>query len=700
MLSIACSTPGWPRPEPAAPAGRQGGGSTVGRRSTEAARLARELELDGAFRMELRNEAIACLALADVQLVKEWEGWPSGSSGHPAFDADVEHYARSDSKGNISIRQVADDRELVLLPGEVHAGGRPGAATLRFSPQGDLLAVRYWSPWRGQTTNFRLWDWQRCATVFQPSSAVSHVEFSPDGSLLALGQDNNTVLYDVPTAQEVKRLDWGFHPGQVAFDASGARLAACNERGELQVRDVATGEVLDKLSHPTSVYAVAWHPDGIHVAVAGNDFNLYLWDTISRRQHAVLQGHGSDGIGLAFSQDGGLLLSHGWDGTSRLWDFWTGRQLLSLPGSYSQFSRDGQRLAIRRGSKLGIWEVTPGREYRTLPKRRAADNQTQLQIGYGDVSPDGRWLAAAVSDGVRLWDLALNEEHVLPLGVAGVTFHPSGQELFTSGGGLYRWPLQAESGVLRLGPPCKLPIAGGTGRAALDREGAILAAVSAAGASRIDLEKSPPVAVHLNHRNANDVTTSPDGRWVATGVHHGSGVKVWEAHSGKLVRHLLPTEEITKVAFSPDGRWLVTGTAAEFSFWEVGSWELSRTIPAEGGVDVPSSIVFARRGKLLAIALSHTVVQLLEAETGRRLARLQAADDDLVQLIGFSPDGSQLFVSSQSKFVHVWDLRLIRERLSELGLDWDLPPYPPPAPLGDGKRMKVEIDLGELALKR
>jgi hypothetical protein len=29
------------------------------------------------------------------------------------------------------------------------------------------------------------------------------------------------------------------------------------------------------------------------------------------------------------------------------------------------------------------------------------------------------------------------------------------------------------------------------------------------------------------------------------------------------------------------------------------------------------------------------------------------------------------------KALYVWDLRLIREGLKELGLDWDEPPYPP-----------------------
>jgi hypothetical protein len=44
----------------------------------------------------------------------------------------------------------------------------------------------------------------------------------------------------------------------------------------------------------------------------------------------------------------------------------------------------------------------------------------------------------------------------------------------------------------------------------------------------------------------------------------------------------------------------------------------------------------------------------------------------------------------------LWDLRLVRERLVGLGLDWDRPPLPVPDPAGAGawsRRVQVEQDL-------
>ena len=33
--------------------------------------------------------------------------------------------------------------------------------------------------------------------------------------------------------------------------------------------------------------------------------------------------------------------------------------------------------------------------------------------------------------------------------------------------------------------------------------------------------------------------------------------------------------------------------------------------------------------------------------------------------------------SNDSQSIHVWDLRMIREKLAKMGLDWDLPEYGP-----------------------
>jgi len=62
----------------------------------------------------------------------------------------------------------------------------------------------------------------------------------------------------------------------------------------------------------------------------------------------------------------------------------------------------------------------------------------------------------------------------------------------------------------------------------------------------------------------------------------------------------------------------------------------------------------------------------------------------------FNADGSQLAVACQ-QIIQIWDLRWIREQLSHLGLDWDLPPYPGNNEGSPRVPLAVKVDMGHLA---
>ena len=133
----------------------------------------------------------------------------------------------------------------------------------------------------------------------------------------------------------------------------------------------------------------------------------------------------------------------------------------------------------------------------------------------------------------------------------------------------------------------------------------------------------------------------------------------------------------------------VTGTSNAFTVWATGSWKLHRHIATD---DQNAGCAFSSDSKLLAITLSASVVQLLDPATGRSFAKLTAPDPDRQSLVSFSPDNTQLVMSTGAAPVRVWDLRRIREQLQEIGLDWDLPPYPPAPPPGDIMPVNV-VDL-------
>src|SRR5262249_3784917 len=64
---------------------------------------------------ELRNEAIACMALADLRPVRRLATMAHEDDGF-AVDAALERYALGGGDGSVSVRRVADGQELFRLP--------------------------------------------------------------------------------------------------------------------------------------------------------------------------------------------------------------------------------------------------------------------------------------------------------------------------------------------------------------------------------------------------------------------------------------------------------------------------------------------------------------------------------------------------------------------------------------------------------
>jgi hypothetical protein len=149
-----------------------------------------------------------------------------------------------------------------------------------------------------------------------------------------------------------------------------------------------------------------------------------------------------------------------------------------------------------------------------------------------------------------------------------------------------------------------------------------------------------------------------------------------------------------EVAFSPDGRWLVTASGQGCTFWEVGTWEPGLQIPCRG-----ECLAFAPDGSLLAVCDSPYVVKLFDPTDGRQFAALEAPNLHPILHLCFSPDGSQLAAACETHVVQVWDLRRIRRQLAAMGLDWELPPYPPAPATETRPPLQVRVLVGDLALR-
>jgi WD40 repeat protein len=316
----------------------------------------------------------------------------------------------------------------------------------------------------------------------------------------------------------------------------------------------------------------------------------------------------------------------------------------------------------------------------------------------GDFSRDGRLLATAGDDGVRIWDAAAAKElTLLPLTECrAAIFCPDANRLVTcSRLGLYHWPMQRseEGGELEIGPPERIDAGVTTPvQCTLSADGHTLAVIESSPPRTvmIDLERMRPSVV------LDGVTAfiSADGRWAVSSTWPVSDVKLWDARTGQLLR-VLPQQK-TCGHFSPDGKWLVTGRPDKYQFWQTESWEPGRAIPWEGVGDLPGKLAFARDTTLMAVQFSRNELELIDSLAGDELARLQVPYAWQFTWITLSPDGSHL-AAQCADLTFLWDLRLIRHHLATMGLDWTSSAGPVGAASAGKQPLRVRVNLGELA---
>jgi RNA polymerase sigma factor (sigma-70 family) len=448
--------------------------------------------------------------------------------------------------------------------------------------------------------------------------------------------------------------------------AAGAKPPAADLHGDPLPPGAVVRLGTVRLRHSSPVHAFEFAPGGKIMASAGDDA-VRLWDTATGRQLRRL----APGAGcIAFSPDGSLLATGGYDGRVRLWEAGTGRPLRQLdPGSdiYTlAFAPDGTTLASGgRAGAISLDDLATGKRLHQwrVPGRLAS-------VAF---SPDGKLLASATTGGVvQVWDVATRTESPpfrgRKLSGIRVAFSPDGRFLAsapTSGGFGGLWEVSGGKEVRRE--------ARGYPDLAFAPDGRTLAAPDGDAVRLWEATTGKPVAaLAWGRRPAAHVRFSPDGKYLAAAGGGGPAVTVWELATGHTVSPLPGHRDpIRAVAFAPDGRTLAAvesggeGPGA-VTLWEVSTGRELRRLPGPGG-HAPA-VRFAQAGREVVAGPDPAgAVRRWEAGTGKELPFVAGLTRKPARALAVSPEGQALAVSSSARSVHIYDCRSGKERRT-LGL--------------------------------
>ena len=427
-------------------------------------------------------------------------------------------------------------------------------------------------------------------------------------------------------------------------------------------------------------------PDGTYLAV-GTDVGVWLYDVPDGKETALFTGHIGHVNALAFSQDGNMLASGGFNNPIiQVWDIETksklstltltqdpnsldaltfyGRTLISIDGlddiSYWQidtgdkllqssidmpyevvvFSQDGTNLAIAdRNGKIHLWDTTTSSPQATL-KGHKNDNNTDIRsLAF---SPDGKILASGSEDKtVKLWD---TQNHV---------------ELGTLHGHL-----------------------GWITAIAFSEDGSILASGDANKTIKLwDVETRKARATITGHKNSINalafapVGTPRYGMCLASGSADGT-IRFWNPLNGKELATFTSghIESVKAVAFSKNDTTLTT--AAFNGIVDVWSLKTRRELKTftEGQCDSveiaalsPDATLFARIGTKGLIAFNPdgfgyrastwggTRLQLWKIDTGDEIpGPWQTAGNNNSSIL-FSPDNNVMAVCVRRE-IRAWHI--------------------------------------------
>lgn len=456
----------------------------------------------------------------------------------------------------------------------------------------------------------------------------------------------------------------------VALHPDGVTLAIAGQDHTIELWNLKTharGAIL-RLESP--VYSVAFSPTSPFLATADEHGSVQLWDLrTNRRLVTLLAGSGTSANSVAFSRNGEILASAHTDGLVRVWDMRTGGNpslvttLTNRSGPIEAvaISPDGHIMASATNAKVALWDVSS--------KQYLGSLSTSASVRALAFSVDGRTLATGLlaegnSDAeVQLWDVTTRSQKGIPLkghadSARGLAFNGDGSVLATGddGGAVRLWDVGTGKLLSALVGPTGVV----TG---LVWDGRTLVSVGAD--STVGLWNVPAL-------NPPDTTTAsavafgPAGSEAVATVGVDGSVALWSTarrNSHVSLSNSTQTRPGTSkgnsgarpvAAFNTTGDTLISDVAGEpIKLWNTTDGKLLGTI-TENSQEI-SAVALHPDGRVLASVGDDRTLTLWDLQTDQLISR-QTPQHFPINDVAFSPDGTMIATGSDDRLVRLFKI--------------------------------------------
>jgi WD40 repeat protein len=475
-----------------------------------------------------------------------------------SYSRDGATLALGSATGRIWLRSAQDGSVISTL-----ARQSDGISSVAFSPSGGLLItlalnglLTVWEP--GQ---------REPSVTYSEVPPARSLAFSSDSTFVATASEDGVRTLPILWKGTPSLFDGTSSVFQVLFSPDGSRLATVSEDEERIDAWYTNGELFQTFpGHDGGALAVRFTPDGRELITGGQDGRLKIWSLFSE---FTFKESGSI-TGLAYAASGRRLATMTWS-NAYLWDTSTG-EYGTLSGGFDNrtisSTPDGKRIAVSNDSVIRLFADTAQVELNTPPGLRDGTAAA--------FSPDGTHLASSRRGALILWNpVTLDSIRALrtdTFPVTAIAFSPDGQRVAAAAGGkAIIWNLASsdttvvithapgESGGRESILDVSLAPWRGSGRSPQGEY--LLATAGADGTARVTDAGSGAELFRVSHlRPVRSVSFSPDGSLLATASEDES-VRLWEVPTGRERYSFAQQGAAHAVRFSPDGNRMAVGGA-------------------------------------------------------------------------------------------------------------------------------------------